>query len=138
MRAVPVAVTAAISGLPAGIAGRLLAVRDIAFSVAAELPETGGLREYLAWGQPAYRPVRDGVGTAVRLGTLSDGRPAMLVHCGTSLIAAFRTVAGHLEFDGRRAVLLPADGPLPEGELRVMIELALTSKRGRGDRVSWA
>lgn len=35
----------------------------------------------------------------------------------------------HLEFETRRAVLLPATGRLPVAELEVMIELALTSTR---------
>ncbi len=103
----------------------LLAVREIVFATAAELPETGGVREYLAWGQPAYRPRRDGVGVAVRLGEQA-GTPAMFVHCRTTLISDFRSMAGHLEFGGRRAVLFDPVRPLPLTELAAMIERALT------------
>lgn len=134
--AMPAEVAAAFSNLPTAAADRLIVVRRIAFTVAAKIPQTGGLHEYLAWGQPAYRPVHDGVGTAVRLGIHGNGSPAMFVHCGTSLLAEFRQVAGHLEFDGRRAVLLPAEGPLPENELHVMIEHAFTSKYRKNRWVS--
>ncbi|WP_411142819.1 hypothetical protein [Streptomyces sp. x-80] len=123
-------VAAAFDGIGAPARGVLLSVRELIFTVAAELPGTGGVREYLAWGQPAYRPLRDGVGTAVRLGEHGPGTPALLVHCRTSLIQDFRSVAGHMEFSGRRAVLLGPGAPLPLAELRIMIELAL-SYRGR-------
>lgn len=124
----PNELAAAFAELPEGVTARLLEVREIILSVASELPELGGLREYLAWGQPSYRAERDGVGTSVRLWVHGDGGPAMFVHCGTSLISEFRAVVGHLVFDGKRAVLLPDSGPLPEDEVRVMVEMALTSK----------
>lgn len=128
---IPIEVAAAFAEFPAGVAARLVDVRDLVFSVAAELPATGGVRESLAWGQPSYRPERDGIGTSVRLGAHTTGRPALFVHCGTSLISEFRAVIGHLEFEGRRGLLLPVEGPLPERELRVAIELAFTAKRRR-------
>lgn len=63
---------------------------------------------------------------------MGKGRPTRpFVHCGTTLISEYRTVVGHLDFDGKRAVLLPTAGPLPEGEIRLMVELALTSKLRR-------
>ena len=123
-------VAAAFDGIGAPARRVLLSVRELIFTVAAELPGTGGVREYLAWGQPAYRPLRDGVGTAIRLGEQGPGRPALLVHCRTTLIQDFRSVAGQLEFSGRRAVLLSPEAPLPLAELRILIELAL-DYRGR-------
>lgn len=125
--AMPPEVRAAFESWPAGVAEQLATVRQIAYSVAEEIPETGGLREYLAWGQPSLRPRKAGVGTAIRLGLEQDDRPAMLVHCATSLISEFKTVAGHLEFQGKRAVLFSQDRAIPEAELHVLIELAFTA-----------
>lgn len=121
-------VRAAFAGLPEELASQLHEVRSIAFAVAEEIPETGGLHEYLAWGQPSLRPKREGVGTAIRLGVGAGGQAAMFVHCATSLISEYKIIAGHLMFEGKRAVLLPRSCAIPEPELRVMIELAFTSK----------
>ncbi|WP_129669465.1 DUF1801 domain-containing protein [Phytoactinopolyspora endophytica] len=110
----------------------LLSVRDLIFTTATELPATGGVHEYLAWGQPAYRPLHDRVGTAIRLGECGPGAPALLVHCRTSLIQEFRSVVAHMEFSGRRAVLLDPAGALPLAELRIMIEIAFSYHDRRG------
>lgn len=50
----------------------------------------------------------------------------MFVHCATPLISEFRAVAGHLAYEGKRAVLLPEDSCLPESELAHLIELTFT------------
>lgn len=127
----PEEVATVFDAMPAAVASRLVEIREVLFCVASELPETGGLREYLAWGQPSYRAMREGIGTSVRLAAHSSGRPAMYVHCGTSLISEYRAIVGHLRFDGKRAVLMPVTGPLPAAEVRIMAELALTMKRKR-------
>lgn len=128
--AVRAEVAVAFEGFDAPAREVLLSVRNLIFAVAWELPEAGGVREYLAWGQPSYRPVRDGVGTAVRLGEHGTRMPALFVHCRTSLIEDFRRVTNTLEFSGGRAVLLDPVRPLPVAELRVVIEIAL-GYRGR-------
>ncbi|QIM18190.1 hypothetical protein G7066_05100 [Leucobacter coleopterorum] len=120
-------IRAVFDGWPEWAADQLAEVRRIAYSVATEIPETGGLDEYLAWGQPSLRPRKPRVGTAIRLGVEHGERPAMLVHCATSLISEYKTVVGHLEFEGKRAVLFSRDEKLPDAEVRVMIELAFTS-----------
>ncbi|WP_162893208.1 DUF1801 domain-containing protein [Microbacterium halotolerans] len=112
----------------------LLSVRALILTTAGALPRTGGVHEYLAWGQPTYRPRRDGVGTAVRLDEHSPGVPALLVSCRTSLIREFSTFAAHMEFDGRRAVLLDPTVPLPRAELGAMVELAFSYREWRDGR----
>lgn len=124
--AMPEEVGAAFADFPDHVAERLAAVRALAFAVAGEIPEADGLREYLAWGEPSLRPVRERVGTAIRLGTTRDGTPAVFVHCGTPLIAESRATTSHLSYEGNRAVLIPDDGPLPEAELRDLIERTFT------------
>lgn len=128
---VPADVAEAFAVLPEALASRLSLVRELVFEVAATLPECGGLEEYLAWGQPSYRPLRPRVGTSVRLGVHEGERPALFVHCGTSLISDARSFAGELEFSGKRAVLLPLSGPLPDDELRAFVGMALTYHAGR-------
>lgn len=126
LSAMPEEVAAAFADFPDQVAARLAAVRTLAFAVAAEIPEAGGLREYLAWGEPSLRPVRERVGTAIRLGITRDGAPAVLVHCGTPLIAQSRAITSHLSYDGNRAVLIPDDGAPAEAELRDFIERTFT------------
>ena len=46
----------------------LLSLRDIILDTAATNPMIGPLDESLKWGEPAYRPARNRVGTTVRLG----------------------------------------------------------------------
>ncbi|NDL59946.1 DUF1801 domain-containing protein [Phytoactinopolyspora mesophila] len=128
-------VATAYGQLAAPVRDALLSVRELIFTTVMELPATGGVREYLAWGQPAYRPLRDGVGTAIRLGEHGPGVPALLVHCRTSLIQEFRSFAARMDFRGRRAVLLDPGGPLPLAELRIMIELAFSYHERRGGMV---
>lgn len=70
--------------------------------------------------------MNDRIGSAIRLGVRRDGMPAMFVHCATPLISEFRAVAGHLAYEGKRAVLLPEDSCLPESELAHLIELTFT------------
>ncbi len=122
----PESVAAAFDSIPVGAAERLLAVRAIAYGVAEGIPETGGLKEYTAWGEPSLRPVNNKVGSAIRLGMQPDGTPAMFVHCGTPLISEFRFVASHLSYEGKRAVLLAEDTHFPEAELAQLIELVFT------------
>ena len=55
---------------------------------------------------------------------------AVLVHCRTRLIVAFRErFADRLGFVGNRALLLPLAGPLPEPMLSICLAEALTYKR---------
>lgn len=69
-------------------------------------------------------------GTPVRLATHGQDRVALLVSCQTRLVGIWRRQLGRLEYDGNRAVVLDPARPLPEAELREMVTMALTYRRG--------
>lgn len=120
------AVEAAFAAFPAPRRGSLLALRGLIFATADEMPEAGGLLETLKWGQPAYLTARRRGGTTVRLGVPKAGGLALLVHCQSGVIPAFRNQFPQgFRFDGNRAVLFRADEDLPMDALRLVIRHAL-------------
>lgn len=58
-------------------------------------------------------------------------RVAMYFICHTDLIATFRELYPDLDYEGNRAILLPARGKLPEDALRHCVSLALTYRARR-------
>ena len=123
-------VAAVFSAVPQPARETLLDLRALIADTAAEA-EAGPLTETLKWGEPAYIPPAK-TGMAVRL----SWKPAtpdtvrLLVHCGTSLVEQWREHYGDtLDFEGRRALVLPAAGPIPTEAIRHCIALALTYRR---------
>lgn len=112
-------VDAALAAL--GSAALLEARRIIAGEAAAIAPERR-LEATLKWGQPSFA-LSPKMGTPVRLGIL-EGRPALFVHCATTLVEDWRQRMGaDADASGDRAVFIdPAD----VGALRPFIRAALT------------
>lgn len=79
------------------------------------------LNETKKWGQPAFL-TPGGQGTTIRLG-LHQQRPALFVHCQTSIVAEARRVFGDAAFEGNRACLLDE---AEEVAVRSIIRHALT------------
>ena len=76
----------------------------------------------LKWGQPSFA-LSPKHGTAVRLGLHRD-RPAVFVHCGTSLVEDWRQRMGpDADVSGNRAVFIDPDDV---EALRPFIRAALT------------
>ncbi len=99
--------------------------------VAASTPGVGPLEEALKWGQPSFLTSASKSGTTIRIDRLSkaDDRPALFVSCQTDLIATFKEIYPEaFSYQGKRAIILDAEGPWPEDELRHCIALALTHK----------
>lgn len=99
-------------------------VRQWIFDLAGEY-QLGEIEETLKWGEPSYR-VRGG--SPVRL----DWKPkypdqcALYFVCTTSLVETFREVYGaELDFEGKRAIVLDPNQPLPEAALRHCLAMAL-------------
>jgi len=70
----------------------------------------------------------------IRIDRLSkaDDRPALFVSCQTDLIATFKTIyPDTFVYEGKRAIVLDTEKPLPEDALRHCIALALTYKRSK-------
>ncbi|MGI9487155.1 MAG: DUF1801 domain-containing protein [Geminicoccaceae bacterium] len=112
-------------------------LRDLILEVAASTPGVGPLEETLKWGQPSFLTSVSKSGTTIRIDQLSktDDRPALFVSCQTDLIATFKEIYPEsFSFQGRRAIILNADGRWPEEELRHCIALALTYKVGKAGK----
>lgn len=107
----------------------LLSLRDIILETAAANPAIGALDESLKWGEPAYRPVGNRIGTTLRLGVSpkSPGAGAIFVNCKTTLLAAFRDIyPDAFGFEGERALILAAERDIATEAVRHCVTLALT------------
>jgi len=132
---VPEAIRAALSRHPEAVRTRLLDIRDLIFEMAAETEGVGPLTETLKWGEPAYLTQASGSGSTVRLGATRSfpDRCAVFVNCNTTLVETFRShLGGELEFEGNRAVIVPADGVIPEAALAFCLRAALTYHQRKG------
>ena len=80
------------------------------------------LEASLKWGQPSFA-LAPKMGTPIRLG-LNGGRPALFVHCATTLVEDWRQRMGpEADVSGTRAVHID---PGDVGALRPFIRAALT------------
>ncbi len=114
---------------PPDVRAALLKLRDLVLDTARETEGVGPLQETLKWGQPSYLTPETKAGTTVRIDRIKsdDSKIGLYVHCQSGLIEQFKAHYGaELSFEGKRAIVLPADGVLPEEPLRHCIALALT------------
>lgn len=129
---VPPGITAALSHHPEPVRIRLLEIREMIFATAEETEGVGPITETLKWGEPAYLTEASRSGTTIRFGSVAakPGECAVLFNCRTTLIETFRR---HFDdvfaFDGNRALILPATGPLPRAPLMLCLRAALTYHR---------
>lgn len=129
---VPEAVAQTLEHYPDAVRRRLLQVRDLIFSVAAETEGVGPLTETLKWGEPAYLTETSKSGTTIRLGASrsSPDQCAVFVNCQTTLIDTFRAhFADDFTFEGQRALLFPATGDFRREPLALCLRAALTYHR---------
>ena len=128
----PSEIAAVLARHPKAVQARLLEVRALVFAVAGETEGVGPLSETLKWGEPAYLAAASGSGTTIRLG-VSKTAPtaaAVFVNCRTSLVDTYREQFGDVfGFEGNRALIVAADGPLPELPLRICLRAALLYHR---------
>lgn len=106
--------------------GPLLLLRALIVDVAHNTPGVGSLSESLSWGQPSYRAAQPKAGTAVRLGRHESASIALFVPCQTSLIGEFRGLFPELNYSKNRAIVLDPRDDVPQTELAVCIERALS------------
>ena len=132
---VPDAVYRALSSHSEHVRGRLLEIRQLIFTVAAEIGNVGPLTETLKWGEPAYLTEISRSGTTIRLGATREAphNSALLFNCKTSLIDMFRNAfTADFTFEGNRALVIPADRELPRAPLLFCLSAALTYHRRNG------
>lgn len=113
---------------PPEIKRRLLVVRDLIFSAAAEIEGVGDLEETLKWGQPSYLTTNSKSGTTIRIDRVKDDPThyAIYVSCQTTLIEHFRMLHPELNYDGNRAIILDSADEPPIDLLKDFIGMALT------------
>ncbi len=105
----------------------MLALRDLIFDTADDLPRIGRLEEALRWGQPAYLTPDSKVGTTIRLGVPKSGKFALFVHCQTSLIADYITMFPDQDrVEGTRAILFDRPDQIDPPRHGWLIRRALT------------
>lgn len=113
---------------PDHIKPKMEELRGLIYEVADTTEGVGNLEETLKWGEPAYLTKNPKSGTTIRI-DWKDKNPvqiAMYVSCTTTLIENFRMqFTGRLKFEGKRAVVFPAEKPLPRKELMICIQMAL-------------
>lgn len=130
---------AAILSHPEPTRSRLLALRALILDTAARTEGVGEIEEALRWNEPSFLTSASGSGSTIRINARGEpGGVALYFNCNTDLVDTFRALyRGRMIFEGNRALLLPADQPLPEAELAHCVSLALTyhtrkrPKRGR-------
>ncbi|NSX54865.1 DUF1801 domain-containing protein [Parasulfitobacter algicola] len=118
-------IAAAYDAFPKDVRNVLLELRRLILTTAIDTKEVSAVTEALKWGQPSYLTK---TGTTIRLGRdKASGRPAIFVHCQTSLVGEFRDMfPGVFDFQGNRAVILKDDVGSVIKPLQLCISAALT------------
>lgn len=116
----------AFAAFPPSAQDTLLALRRMIYDLAADLP-VGPIEETTKWGQPSYATPKTKAATPIRLGVAKSGEAALFTHCQTRVMSDFQAIAPRtLEFDGNRAVHIPAGQSVNLDELAPLIRAALT------------
>ena len=122
-------VAQAFEAYPSNMRRKMLALRELIFSTAAETDGVGELEETLKWGEPAYLTSSTRSGSTIRI-DWKKKRPneyAMYFNCQTTLVETFRTLfPTDFKFEGNRALVFTEAGPVPRDALAFCIATALT------------
>ncbi len=89
----------------------------------------GTLDETLKWGQPSWRPKRPRTGSTLRADWRPDApeRLTLFVDCKTDLAARMADLYPDLPAnDGRRAIALNLNDPLPEQPIAHLAQMTFT------------
>ncbi len=122
-------VAAVFESYPDTVRAKLLSLRALIFETARATEGVGELNETLKWGQPSYLTPQTKSGSTIRIDQVRKrpDRCAVYFHCHSGLVPLFKDLyADELQFDGKRAILLKIEAPLPEEPLRHCVALALT------------
>lgn len=127
---------------PNEVRAKLEYLRGLILDVAHNMDNVGEIEETLKWGEPAYITLpmqREGKagklkktkasGTTIRIDwkAKTPNQYALYVNCKTNLIDSYNSLfPGLFVFEGSRAVVFELEQALPEDELRVCIQMALT------------
>jgi hypothetical protein len=113
---------------PKHIRPKMESLRNLIYEVAKNTEGVGELDETLKWGEPAYLTSKTKSGTTIRIDWKSKtpDQIGMYVSCNTNLISTFRSLfEDDLKFEGNRAIVFPAEKPIPKKQLMICIKMAL-------------
>ncbi len=107
--------------------------RTLFHDIAAQ-HDLGELDETLKWHQPSWRPKRARTGSTLRMGWMPNNpdRLTLFVDCKTDLAARMRDLYPDLPAnDGRRALGIDLNAPLPEQALSHLASMTFTYHQKR-------
>lgn len=118
------AVITRIETYPENAQQRLLALRELIFSV-AEGEGINDLTETLKWGEPSYT-CKSGSTLRMDWKAKNPHTVYLFFHCQTKLVDTFRELFSDvLDLEGNRAIVLPLSVDLPKDVLSYCIAMAL-------------
>ena len=130
-------VAAVFASYPAALREKLLLLRQMILSVAAETAGVGKIEETLKWGQPSYLTSQTKSGSTIRIDQIrsQSGLYAVYFHCQTTLVDTFKEIYGDVfQYEGNRCIIFSEHDPIPEAELSHCLSLALTYHRNNKQR----
>jgi len=88
-------------------AKKLLRIRELIFKTAANIDSVGDVTETLKWGEPSYAPLKQRVGSPIRLNQLkSKNGFALYFNCQSNLITTFKQLyPSTFRYEGNRSRL---------------------------------
>ncbi|MEL6202698.1 MAG: DUF1801 domain-containing protein [Pseudomonadota bacterium] len=111
-------------------------LRSLIMQAAAAAPEIGTVVETLKWGQPSFASGKPNIGSSVRIEQRDNGHFALMFICTSGVVDEFREIyPDQLEFEGNRAISIPAGDLENKAELKHCIQLALTSRLRKRQRL---
>jgi len=122
-------VAAIFDAYPKNIRAKLLSLRELIFSIAAETKSIGELEETLKWGQPSYVTAKSKSGSTIRIDQIKSASAhyAIYFHCQTTLVETFRQLyPTQFTYGGNRSILFGENDDVAIDELSHCISLALT------------
>ena len=119
---------------PANVRRKLLAIRELIFSLASSIEGVGKIEETLKWGEPAYLTSMGKSGSTIRIAWKKSAplQYAMYFNCQTNLIDTFRSLfRSEFKFEGNRAIVFDESEKVRTDSLRICIAAALTYHRNK-------
>lgn len=119
---------------PSHVRPRLDELRNLILDVASNTDGVGKIEETLKWGEPSYLTSETKSGTTIRI-DWKEKYPeqyAVYVNCNTSLIDSYNSLFPEVfSYEGNRAIVFFINEKLPEEELRVCFQMALTYHKSK-------
>ena len=98
------------------------------FTTAADIDVVDEVTETLKWGEPSYVPLKQKVGSPIRLNQLKDKNQfALYFNCQSNLVPTFKQIYPKtFNYGDNRSIIFDIKDKIPVTELSHCISLALT------------